>query len=595
MASGHASNLDAAVNDAWRRANPIPPDRGHHSAFSALADATRRRLWSIVTSGEAGEGLRGFAQRAERRGAELRPALSLAAIAEDPIAAMVELEAAGVGAPVSIAASVNPCLPSGPVMPALDEGSLLVSDSQLYRRPEVVAAAVAYAQHLLTAAGVPDPEGNALRVVALDVAMGRHHHAKGAHRGAERHCAVIDEGAVREIFGDAFVAAFARRNGDLSRGVVAPDAAQLAALARVMRDNKEALAISLFVRCLMVAAPWDARRDGARMAFAAALAGVGADRPASERAVSAIDALPEHVHLERAFMAGASARVAQARRAVALVLDEYRRAFEEHPWMDAATAAAAARKLAAIRVDVGGPSRSPDVAPALVAGEEEAHVADVLAQAARNAAEWKRGLVGSPLADWLWLMRAYAVNAYYVPSKNAMALPAGLLAPPFVFDDDLAATMGAFGSLVGHEVAHAFDDQGRKFDEAGALRDWWTPEAAARFRAESDKVAGELAAAGVDPALTLGEALADIAGLAVAARAAKRLGLDMKRFFEAFAASRAAHATPETAREMLLSDPHPPAAFRVNQAARHALPEFADAFGPALRGEMRAKDPVSLV
>jgi putative endopeptidase len=187
-------------------------------------------------------------------------------------------------------------------------------------------------------------------------------------------------------------------------------------------------------------------------------------------------------------------------------------------------------------------------------------------------------------------------NAYYFPQTNEITFPAGILQPPF-FDPaaDPAVNYGEIGATIGHEMSHAFDNQGRKFDSTGRLRDWWTAADATRYQNEADKLTAQfdtyepLPGLHINGGQTLGENIADLAGLRIAYDAYK-LALRGKeapvidgltgdqRFFLAYADSWRTLYRPEMLRDQLLSDVHSPAQYRVNGIVRN-LDEWYAAFG----------------
>jgi predicted metalloendopeptidase len=188
------------------------------------------------------------------------------------------------------------------------------------------------------------------------------------------------------------------------------------------------------------------------------------------------------------------------------------------------------------------------------------------------------------------------VNAYYRATANEIVFPAAILQPPF-FDAgaDDAVNYGAIGAVIGHEFSHGFDDQGRKFDGDGRLRDWWTEADAAEYEARAQGLVAQYAAfsplpdLAIEGELTLGENIADLAGLVVAYRAheisrdgqpAPIIGgyTAEQRLFIGYARSWRSHYRDELLREMLLSDPHAPARYRVLGVLQN-LPEFYRAFG----------------
>jgi putative endopeptidase len=212
--------------------------------------------------------------------------------------------------------------------------------------------------------------------------------------------------------------------------------------------------------------------------------------------------------------------------------------------------------------------------------------------------EFKRDLnkIGKPVDRTQWDMTPPTVNAYYDPEMNEIVFPAGILQPPF-FDPnaDDASNYGAMGAVIGHEMTHGFDDEGRKFDAQGNLRDWWTQEDEKNFNARAECVEKQFDAYKVQDdvhengKLVLGESIADLGGLNLAYRALHKSlqgkkaplvnGLTSdQRFFLAYAQIWASNDRPEFERLMVNTNPHPLARFRA-VAAPSNMPGFAEAFG----------------
>jgi putative endopeptidase len=208
------------------------------------------------------------------------------------------------------------------------------------------------------------------------------------------------------------------------------------------------------------------------------------------------------------------------------------------------------------------------------------------------------GKIGKPTDRGEWFMTPPTVNAFYSPTLNTVNFPAGILQPPFYDESwDDAVNYGAIGAVIGHEMTHGFDDQGRKFDLAGNLRDWWTAADGANYKERSDKVADEyseftvLDTMHVNGRLTLGENTADIGGLAIAYAALQKELATKKapvgkidgftpeqRFFLAYARIWRRIDRDEALRQQVLTNPHSPAHWRVNGPLSN-LEEFAKAFG----------------
>jgi putative endopeptidase len=187
------------------------------------------------------------------------------------------------------------------------------------------------------------------------------------------------------------------------------------------------------------------------------------------------------------------------------------------------------------------------------------------------------------------------VNAYYNPSLNEIVFPAGILQPPF-FDPeaDEAVNYGAIGMVIGHEMTHGFDDQGRKFDAAGNLRDWWLPEDERTYKQRAAELAKQYSGyvavdtLTVNGELTLGENIADLGGLRLAYLALEKLQGDKpprkidgytqeQRFFLAYAQIWRGLMRPEALRVYVVTNPHAPARFRV-LGPLYNMPEFFKAF-----------------
>jgi putative endopeptidase len=203
--------------------------------------------------------------------------------------------------------------------------------------------------------------------------------------------------------------------------------------------------------------------------------------------------------------------------------------------------------------------------------------------------------VGKPVDRTLWGMTPPTVNAYYNPQNNEIVFPAGILQPPFFNKDaDDAVNYGGIGAVIGHEMTHGFDDQGRNYDSKGNLTNWWTSEDSAKFVAKAKKVIEQFNGYVVNDSLhvngelTLGENIADLGGISIAYEAFKRTAEGKsnekidgftpdQRFFLGFARIWASNIRPEAAAQRIVVDPHSPSQYRVNGPLSN-LPEFYNAF-----------------
>lgn len=264
------------------------------------------------------------------------------------------------------------------------------------------------------------------------------------------------------------------------------------------------------------------------------------------------------------------------------------------PWMGDSTRQRAFGKLDAFGVKIGYPDKWRDYSPLTI--DRTSYVGNVLA--ARRF-EFHRNLakIGKPVDRTEWGMTPPTVNAYYSSTMNEIVFPAGILQPPF-FDPnaDDAVNYGGMGAVIGHEMTHGFDDQGRKFDAQGNLTDWWTPRDEKNFNKRAALVEKQfdeyvaLDSLHVNGKLTLGEDIADLGGLKIAYEAFQKSiegkprpapidGLTAEqRFFLAWAQIWRVNIRPEALRLRLNTDPHAPGRFRCNGPLSN-LDEFRKAFG----------------
>lgn len=325
--------------------------------------------------------------------------------------------------------------------------------------------------------------------------------------------------------------------------------------------------------------------------------------PRWQRAARAIDGgLGEalgQLFVERHFPAQARERMAEL---VANIQAVFRDRLARLDWMSPATREEALKKFARFTPKIGHPEKFRDY------GNIEIRRDDLVGnvhRAQRAASRRDLDRIGKPVDRSEWGMTPQTVNAYFSPTQNEIVFPAGILQPPF-FDlalDD-AVNYGAIGSVIGHEITHGYDDQGRKYDAEGNLRDWWTPADAQEFSERAQVLVRQYGAyeplpgAKVNGQLTLGENIADLGGTSLAFEAlqralakdpSKRRTLDgftpEQRFFIAFAQAWRVTTRDAEIRRRLVVDPHAPPQFRAFGPLVHH-PAFVSAF------ELRPGDPL---
>jgi putative endopeptidase len=316
-----------------------------------------------------------------------------------------------------------------------------------------------------------------------------------------------------------------------------------------------------------------------------ALTGAKEVEPRWKKGIAEVnDALGEavgQVYVARHFPAAYKERMQQL---VANLLAVYKTSIENLSWMTPATREQAQIKLAKYTTKIGYPDKWRDYSKLVV------REGDALGNRMRAGRfEWERiaAKAGKPVDRTEWGMTPQTVNAYYDPSMNEIVFPAAILQPPFFdMNADDAVNYGAIGAVIGHEISHGFDDEGSQFDGDGMLRVWWTDADRKAFEALGAQLVAQYEAYEPLPGkhlngkLTLGENIADLSGLQVAYKAYQK-SLDGKpsetmagytgeqRFFFGWSQAWRSKTREERALQMLTVDPHSPAEFRANGAARN--------------------------
>jgi predicted metalloendopeptidase len=296
------------------------------------------------------------------------------------------------------------------------------------------------------------------------------------------------------------------------------------------------------------------------------------------------------VYVARHFPPEAKARMEDL---VENLIAAFGEAIDELEWMTTETKPRAQEKRAAFAHKIGYPDVWRDYSKLSI--DDEGLIGNVNRA---NAFEYSRNIdkLGGPIDRTEWGMTPQTVNAYHDPTMNEIVFPAAILQPPFFnLAADDAVNYGAIGVVIGHEIGHAFDDQGRRFDGQGNMRDWWSAEDASAYQASAARLVEQynqyepLEGLRVNGKLTLGENIGDLTGITIAYRAyLKSLegeeapvldGLTgLQRFFIGYAQIWRTKFREEFLRQRIVSDPHSPPEFRVNGPLRNS-PEFFQAFG----------------
>jgi putative endopeptidase len=318
----------------------------------------------------------------------------------------------------------------------------------------------------------------------------------------------------------------------------------------------------------------------ANFEYGSALSGQKVQTPRNERMSNLVDGslgeLLGQLYVEKYFTPAAKKYMVDLVNNLKVTLGER---IQHLDWMSGATKEKALKKLAAFTVKIGYPDKWQPYAGLEVDRND-------YAGNLRRISIWRYNYsisqLGKPVDKTRWGMSPPTVNAYYSPTNNEIVFPAGILQFPFFdFGADDAVNYGGIGAVIGHEMTHGFDDQGRQYDADGTLRDWWTRDDADKFKSRADQVVTQyngftvLDTIHVNGRLTLGENLADLGGLNVAYAAFKktkqgqsRAKIDGftsdQRFFLSWAQVWRGSQRPESAAQRILTDPHSPEQYRTN-------------------------------
>ncbi|NTV25678.1 MAG: M13 family metallopeptidase [Chlorobiaceae bacterium] len=331
--------------------------------------------------------------------------------------------------------------------------------------------------------------------------------------------------------------------------------------------------------------------------FKRRISGVREQRPLEVRVVEFLNATVGEqlgkLYVARYFPTEAKAEID---RLVKFVIEAFRERLAQVEWMDEDTRKAALVKLEAITTKIGYPDQWHDYSSIQVSRDD-------LVGNVRRQREWHRqddrDKLGKPFRKWEWYMYPQKVNAYYSPTGAEIVFPAAILQAPF-FDPkaDPAVNFGSIGMVIGHELGHGFDDQGRRYDATGALRDWWGEESSRNFEIRTRRLVEQynryepIPGLRMNGKLTLGENIGDLGGMTVAWVAYRKFVESEyhgkapvidgftgdQRFFIGYAQLWRTLAADDYLRKITLTDPHSPGEFRVNGVVRNFAPWY-EAFG----------------
>ncbi len=608
------------VNGRWMERSEIPADKARYGSFYILAEEAERAVRSIIEEAQSaapgseqrkiGDLYASFMDEAriqELGATPIAPMLAEAAAVdsiESLLGTLGRLERAGTSGFLQLFVDNDPGNPERYLVFA-EQAGLGLPDEEYYRdekSAEIRTRYLGYLERILGLAGLDDAPARAARIFALETEIAAQHWDKVRNRDSE---ATYNPKTWNELTVLAGTV-------DLETWRRAVDAPEHSFDEIVVRQPSfvESLQRLLTTDRLQSWKDWLAwqviRSNAAYLSdefveanfdfYGRTLSGTPELRARWKRGVSLAEgALGEaigRVYVERHFPAESKVVMDEL---VANLIEAYRQSIAELDWMTPATRARATEKLEKFTPKIGFPHVWRDYSALQIsAGDLIANVR------ATSEFEFQRelGKIGKPLDRGEWFMTPQTINAYYNPGFNEIVFPAAILQFPF-FDvhRDAAANYGAIGAVIGHEIGHGFDDQGAKYDGDGRLTDWWSAEDKAAFEQRTGSLIAQYDGLAprqvpdhtVNGALTIGENIGDLGGLAIAWKAylislagQEPPALDglsgAERFFLSWAQAWQLKARDEEVIRLLSTDPHSPNEFRCNQIVRN-IDDFYAAFG----------------
>ncbi|HEY0650334.1 M13 family metallopeptidase [Phenylobacterium sp.] len=610
-------SLFGHANGRYMKTLEIPADRSSFGAFNMLDELSKARMRAVIDKAAAGtakDGVeykvgalyRSFMDEARVEALGANPlAADLAAVktakSHDDVARLMGATAMGFGQSFFGPFVYDDAKDPLKYAVYLGQGGITLPDRDYYleeRFAKQRAAYEAYVAKMLTLAGWPQPEARAKAILAMETEVAKASWTKVEQRDDNKTYnpyPVADLPKLAPGFNwDAFLAG-AELTG-AKRVIVQENTAFPKIAAVYAKTDVDTLKAWLAFTVVDQAAGHLSKDfDQAKFEFRnKTLSGTPAQQPRWKRGVNLVDGnLGEAVgklYVDAYFPA-------QSKVAMEALVGDLKSAMgariQKLDWMSPDTKAKAAEKLGKFTVKIGYPDRWRDYS------KLEIKDGDLYGNVERAAAfDWRFRVarLNQPVDRGEWGMTPATINAYYSSTKNEIVFPAAILQPPF-FDPegDPAINYGGIGGVIGHEITHGFDDQGRKSDGDGRLAEWWTKDDEAKFMAQAERLGKQYAAAEILPGakingdLTMGENIADLGGLLLALDAYK-ISLKGKpapvidgltgeqRVFLGWAQVWRAKYRDDLMKQILVSDPHSPPLARVDLPVRN-IDAFYEAFG----------------
>jgi len=621
------SNQDSSVrpqddlyrhfNGGWLSTAEIPADRATDGAFMALRIESEARVREIIESATGSDEATKIsniyasfmaADAVNAKGAspiknELNEVDAIASL-KDFISTLSKLEARGLSGIFGTFIYADMKDASTNIM-YLQQGGISLPDEAYYREEkyaDIRAAFLVHVAKIFDLAGVPSSAELATKVMELETSLASHHWDQVKDRDATLTYNKMNRAQVSALM-PAFDWELYLTAGEIPAivldSVIVQQPSYFEGLGQILADfDLDAWKAWLKWHIISGAASYlsDEFVQENFAFFGKTLSGTPELRERWKRAVSMIEgSLGEavgKVYVQKYFPAEAKTRMEQL---VANLIEAYRVSINDLEWMSPQTKVKALEKLGKFRPKIGYPDKWRDYS-ALETTPDDLY--GNVGRVIKFQRDHELSKIGKPVDREEWHMAPQTVNAYYNPVMNEIVFPAAILQPPFFgLDHDDAVNYGGIGAVIGHEIGHGFDDQGSKYDGDGALNNWWSDSDREAFElstkaliAQYDALIPEEAPdVNVNGALTIGENIGDLGGLAIAYKAYQiSLGGKASPVIDGFSGEQRlllswaqiwrAKVRPEEMRRRIATDPHSPAEFRCNQIVKNFTP-FYEAFG----------------
>lgn len=596
------------VNGTWLRDFELPADKAVHGVFHELRDLAEKQVLAIIEAdnGKIGNLYKSF------MAADAIEALGITPIAgylaqvdgitnlSEFIEVMAKLEAAGLGG----------IFGSGVVADAKDsttnimhvvQGAISLPDEEYYREAEHAEIRSAFAEHVTAMFKLIGIDANGQRILDLETKIASHHWDAVKDRDATLTYNKFSRAELETLM-PGFDWALYLRAGEIPakafETVIVMEPSFFTGLASLLQSEPlEDWKLWLKWEVVSGAAPYltQAIVNQNFKFYGTTLSGTPQLRERWKRGVAVTEgALGEEIgkeYVARHFPPAAKAAMAEI---INYLTEAYRISITNLDWMSAETKVKAIEKLDKFTAKVGYPDKWRDYSALEISPDD---LMGNMLRVAKFERDFELAKIGVPVDRTEWHMPPQTVNAYYSPRSNEVVFPAGFLQwPYFDLNADAAVNYAGIGATIGHELGHGFDDQGSKYDGDGNLNDWWLDSDRAEFEKRTKQLIDQFDALHpsdtpemtVNGALTVGENIGDLGGLAIAYQAYK---LSLKgeeapiidgltgdqRFFISHAMGWREKMRPETRRVRITVDPHSPEEFRCNQIISN-LDVFYEAF-----------------